>query len=128
MDQERDTKIWAQYPAILSNSLAPAHHYPWRSVCGDGWYDLIDTLCSSLQAHIDQQQAEPISVVGIKEKFGQLRVDYRGGDAATRAMIQLVTSLSVRVCEICGNRGHTLSDQRWVRTRCEAHRDTSYTL
>ena len=56
----------------------------------------------------------------IKEKFGTLRMYYDGGDAVTRAVTTFAEIMSSRTCEVCGNKGETITTG-WHRTLCPEH-------
>lgn len=97
--------------------------------CGDGWYNIIDSLCGNIQNYIDWKSKEPkisekeiesLQVVAtqIKEKFGTLRFYADGGNDVTDALIGLAESFSSHTCEGCGNVGKTYNNG-WVRTHCD---------
>lgn len=93
--------------------------------CGEGWYSLIDDLCDRIQKHIATGKAPQVQAIQVKEKFGELRFYYRGGDAAIRGMVDAAEKHSTTVCEICGAPGSLHGVPRgWWRTRCEEHVDT----
>jgi hypothetical protein len=95
----------------------------WGFECRDGWFDLIDQLCDSIQRYIDQNprlNVPQVVVEQVKEKFGTLRFYVSGGDDLTRGMIWFAESMSGRICETCGKfgkrRGHG-----WIYTACDEH-------
>ena len=107
--------------------------------CNDGWYDLLDTLCHTMQQHCDAEntqyipttdnwesltEADPgyVQVVAaqVKEKYGTLRFYVDGGDATTQGMIQMAENMSSRICELCGSPAKTNRDSGWLHTTCEA--------
>ena len=95
----------------------------WGFECGDGWFDLIDTLCATIQGYIDNNPSKNIpqvTVDQVKEKFGTLRFYTTGGDNMTRGMIWMAENMSGRVCEVCGKPGKIRSGG-WVQTRCDEH-------
>lgn len=50
MKQELDEALCAKYPLIFKNRHAPMTHTAmcWGFDCGNGWYNIIDILCSKL--------------------------------------------------------------------------------
>lgn len=100
-----------RYPAIFE-------HIPSMS-CGDGWFDLIDTLCASLQ-DVTKHGGPQVVTSDLKEKYGALSFYHQGVNDEQDGMIELAEALSKRICEVCGNRGERRS-KGWITTRCAAH-------
>ena len=67
--------------------------------CGDGWFDLIDTLCRTIQSDIEGGDTPPVRVVQVKEKFGTLRFHIRGGNERVRGMIDMARTCSKFIAE-----------------------------
>lgn len=90
--------------------------------CGPGWWPMIETLCETIQSHIDQNKGlcSQVVVSQIKEKFGTLRFYVDGGDDFVHGAIWLAESLSSHMCEECGAPGKRVGDG-WVRTLCDFH-------
>jgi peptidyl-tRNA hydrolase len=83
----------------------------------------------SVENAIEQKrfQAVPNKVVQviadqIKEKFGELRFYYSGGDDFIRGVVSMAESMSSVTCEECGNLGER-SSGGWIRTLCKTHRE-----
>jgi len=101
----------------------------WGIACGDGWYNILDTLCCQIQNHLKynlKKDADPelvnVEAVQVKEKYGGLRFYYSGGDEHISGLVRMAEGLSMRTCEECGSPG----DQNkvgWVRTLCKSCRD-----
>jgi hypothetical protein len=104
--RQRYPQIFAQRPEIL---------------CGDGWYDLVDALCESLQFATDYNKAPQVVAVQVKEKFGGLTFQGRDANEAQRAMIGMAAAMSARLCEQCGQPGQVLVHNSLYLTRCAAH-------
>lgn len=92
-----------------------------RVSCGDGWFDLLDALCESLQGETENGGPQVVAFQ-VKEKFGGLRFYTGACNDAQRGMIVQAQAFSWRICEVCGSRGETYGPT-WFRTRCEAHAD-----
>ena len=107
--------------------------------CNDGWYDLLDTLCYTMQRWCDAENKryitetdkyefvvegdpEYVQVVAsqVKEKLGELRFYVDGGDATTQGIIQMAENMSSRICELCGSPAKTSRDSGWLHTTCDA--------
>ena len=64
-----------KYPKIFRQSKLPMTQtcMCWGIETDEGWYDLLDSLCSQLQWDIDRNRYPQIEAVQVKEKFGTLR-------------------------------------------------------
>lgn len=133
MTPELDQHIREKYPLIF--------YQPCEMSIGDGWFDIIDMLCGSIQSHIKNinsqrewlfengktellpDEVEQVVVRQIKEKFGTLRFYYDGGDEHIRGLETMAEAMSSRICEECGCPGESRSTEknRWVRVLCEKH-------
>jgi len=121
MSPEKQEELFKRYPKIFSD-------LKWTE-CDDGWFDLIDSLCRVIQNEWDNHsykmteeekaEGQPIAVQ-VKEKFGGLRFYIYGGGAneEIRGAIRMAESMSFKVCESCGNRGHK-QPGGWIRTLCD---------
>jgi hypothetical protein len=106
----------------------------WGFEHGDGWYQIIDSLCANIQSHIDWQNENfakgypryeklvpQVVATQVKEKFGTLRFYYNGGDDVIDGMVRMAESWSAVACEECGAPG-TQNSRGWIKTLCETHR------
>ena len=57
MKKELDDLLCSKYPKIFRDRNAPMNEtcMCWGFDCGDGWFNIIDQLCGSIQRHIDQR-------------------------------------------------------------------------
>ena len=99
----------------------------WGFECGDGWYQILDSLCANIQSHINWQnkQEEKVPQVvatQVKEKFGGLRFYYDGGDDEISGMVRMAESWAAHTCEECGAPG-TMRQGGWIRTLCDTHEE-----
>jgi broad specificity phosphatase PhoE len=91
---------------------------------GDGWYELIDRLCSRLDEELAHTPDPAFAFEQVKQKFGMLRV-YTTPTANARLteLIAEAVGESRTTCEPCGASGATLVTHAGVmRTRCEVCR------
>jgi hypothetical protein len=136
MKTELDEALCAKYPKIFANRHGDMKEtlMCWGFEHGDGWYQIIDSLCANIQSHIDWQNEnfakgyphyeKPVPQVvaqQVKEKFGTLRFYYNGGDDVIDGMVRMAESWSAVACEECGSPG-TQNNQGWIKTLCETHR------
>jgi len=159
--------LYTSYPKIIGNRVFE---------CNDGWYNILNALCSNIQHHIDwrrKQRAkaliynrllkrglagdlaglrwyfnyinipiahekrvakvlleaeyrtvppkvEQVVIEQVKEKFGELRFYYTGGDEVINGMVRMAESMSSVTCEECGVPGK-LRGSGWVKTVCDLH-------
>lgn len=122
MTDELDAKLVAKYPKLFSRVT--------HTEMGNGWFDLVDELCTQLQGRadwiiqqkvriepdIDIEELQP-TVGQIKEKFGTCRIFVDNCDPEMRGMIQMAEAFSYHVCEECGSKA-TVSTKGWIRRLC----------
>lgn len=102
----------------------------WGIECGDGWYDIISSVCWVIAEHEnnknyrDDQTYYPIKFDQIKEKFGGLRIYYSGGDDYISGTIRMAEEMSYKICEVCGQKGQP-NKNGWISTLCDIHRNPS---
>lgn len=135
MSPDLDKKLCQKYPKIFRdrNGTIQETCMAWGFSHGDGWFNIVDSLCSSIQHHTDQKRKrEPYAGMAdeefdeihqpvaaqVKEKFGGLRFYISGGDDVVDGMISLAENLSYRTCEDCGAPGAPRKGG-WVRTLCD---------
>lgn len=122
MKSELDQLLCARYPLIFADREAPitTSCMGWGLSCGDGWFDLIDTLCERLQFWTDHNKAPQVVATQVKEKWGELSFYYRGGNDEQQGMVLMAEAMSARICEECGKPGKLLACGAYM-TRCEEH-------
>ncbi|MDI9849525.1 hypothetical protein QM467_15825 [Rhodoblastus sp. 17X3] len=123
MSPELERQLVDKYPTLFVDYGAD----PSQSAmafgfdCGDGWFDLLDTLCSQLVAldHTESGgEVQRLRARQVKQKFGTLRFYADPASDEARAMIGFAGALSAKICERCGNKGR-LRPARWVKTLCD---------
>lgn len=125
MSPELDEQLCKKYPKIFVNRNASMQETAmcWGFDCGDGWYELINHLCSEIQWHLDKNAKKdtPQFVCDqVKEKFGTLRFYGHGGDEKIWAFIWFAESYSGKICETCGKPGKRRGSG-WIYTACDEH-------
>ena len=67
------------------------------------------------------KEVPQVSIIQIKEKFGELRFYYSGGDEYIKGIVDLMYSISRYTCEVCGAPGHLSLNRGWYKTLCADH-------
>ena len=121
MTEELENKLFEKYPKIFRQKDLPMNQTAMclGIECSDGWYWLIDRLCSNLQFDIDNNIYPQVEASQVKEKFGGLRFYVDSATDEQQAVIDFAESLSYHICELCGSTkdiGHT---QGWITTMCK---------
>jgi hypothetical protein len=151
MKKELDEALCAKYPKIFAqrHSSVTETAMCWGFECGDGWYQILDSLCGQIQHHIDwshknkeydlkwnsenpaeqrpvREPVPQVVAVQVKEKFGGLRFYYEGGNEQIYGMVRMAESWAANTCEECGNPGSTRGGG-WIRTLCDKHEEERQT-
>lgn len=153
MTPELQEKLFSKYPRIFGRKDLDVNQtcMCMGIDCGDGWYSILDVLCSQIQNHLDWQNGEgkytrraekkqvsepdgseqddvasepkvhQVQADQVKEKFGTLRFYSIGGADYTQGLIDMAEGLSSRTCEVCGAPGRQTVDGRWILTLCPVH-------
>lgn len=60
MNSKLDNDLVKKYPKIFRDRYKPMQETAmyWGFECGEGWYNIIDTLCSQIQHHIDWKRSQ----------------------------------------------------------------------
>lgn len=137
MRKELQDKLYEKYPKIFAQKDLDMRKTAmcWGFECSDGWYDLIDMLCSEIQAHIDNENMSieykkkrgelpedapnyfQIEATQVKEKFGGLRFYVNYYDDYVRGLISMAETMSYKICEQCSNPGKP-NEEGWITTLC----------
>lgn len=87
----------------------------------EGWYSLIDSLCTDLQVLADASDLQ-VEALQIKEKFGGLRFYVINATGEMLDRIAKAEDASFTICETCGEPGERINKGGWLTTRCEKHK------
>ena len=131
MRKDLDDLLCKRYPKIFRDRHAPMTETAmcWGFEVGDGWFDIINNACNLIQSHTDwknkyaKSEDEKVTQVvasQIKEKFGELRFYYDGGDDYVRGVAAMAEQMSTVTCETCGKPGK-LRGRGWIYTACDEH-------
>lgn len=124
MRRELTSKLYLRFPGIFKGRNKPMTEslMTFGFECGDGWYNLIYTLCEELEKQARTEDVPLPEAQQVKQKLGGLRFYVVG---ATREMLDLIDAAETRseaLCEICGDQAERFSDRGWIKTRCKEHK------
>jgi hypothetical protein len=122
MTPELDAKLVKKYPEIFAQRFGSVSETAmcWGFDCNDGWYWLIDELCSALQWDIKHNWQPQVVASQVKEKWGGLCFYTHSSTEKQQAMIQMVEYMSERVCEKCGTVQNVKQrNTGWIKTLCD---------
>jgi CDGSH-type Zn-finger protein len=107
MSPDLEDKLYNKYPKIFrKEDRADETHAMYYGIqCNDGWYALIDLLCSFIQQSVDRNvhlQIPQAVAQQVKQKLAGLRFNISGGDEMTYGAVQFAEFLSFTICESCG--------------------------
>ena len=120
----KNQELLKKYPEFFDwvkdkDPKAPIHSIQLGIECGDGWYDLLDSLMESIKGYCSANKIPFIQITQIKEKYGGLRFYYNGGNDIIFGMTWFSEDLSLKTCETCGRPGE-LRPGNWFVTSCNS--------
>jgi hypothetical protein len=123
MDDKLQNKLFKNYPKIFKQVNDPITEtcMCWGIDTENGWYWLINELCSSIQSYIDANQhleIQQVEAVQVKQKYGSLRFYYSGGNDDINGMVMFAEKLSYSICENCGSKRGIKHTRGWILTLC----------
>ena len=120
MNAKNTKQLLEKYPKIFRQHTLPMTEtcMCWLFECGDGWYNLIDTLCSLLQWDIDKNKHPQIEAIQVKEKYGTLRFYTNGNNERQYGYINFAEYLSAFICEECGSNNNVTQTEGWIVSLC----------
>ena len=81
--------------------------------CGMGWLNLVDIIYDNKPEHI--------AITEVFQKWGALTVRYNGEDEIFEELVDMVESISKKMCEKCGLSGEETQVGGHTETLCEDH-------
>lgn len=136
MDDKLQNKLFKKYPSIFQDRKKSIKEscMPWGISTGDGWFNLIDSICSSLKNIENNNKGIKIIAEQVKQKFGTLRFYYRIDGSPERAIegvnqinrihgqvdgiMMLAHFMSEKICEDCGNPA-TMQTRGYISNICD---------
>lgn len=111
---------WLQ---VATDSL---HHFIIKKVCkrlnnasfNRPWSKLNHKLLRHVSRHTVYDRVPPpeVKIDQIKEKFGELRFYYSGGDQQVAGMVSFAEYLCRQTCELSGEKGELYIRRHWLKT------------
>ena len=120
MDKKLQEKLYQKFPRLFREKDLPKQEtcMCWGICCGDGWYNIIDALCTELTEYCEEVGLDVVAVQ-VKEKLAGLTFYTRGTDSKARDIIFKHVAISYKTCEQCGAEGDRKSDKFWTHTMCD---------
>jgi len=130
MKAELQQQLYEKYPNIFRQKDLDktVTAMCWGISCGDGWYDLIDTLCENIQnrvINVNRNKSEEehliCEAVQVKEKFGGLCFYTYGGDDYIDGLVSMAEAMSYHICTECSKPSAKQDSNRgWIYTLCDS--------
>lgn len=92
MNTKLSNKLYRKYKFLRKKEMPTIN-------CGDGWYELVNNMCSALQK---EDPPKDFVITAIYEKCGELRVHSKNGAMKTRVIIDEYNTVSLDTCDECG--------------------------
>lgn len=130
MKANLEKKLIKKYPTLFTEIYGDPRKtcMAWGVDCSDGWYSIIDALCSQLEPlcvaenkKLTKKQLKEgyeYRLSQVKEKYGTLRVYMSFSTDKMEDLIDEAEILSAHVCEKCGDNGELRSRLPWMLTLC----------
>ena len=142
MHSEKQETLVSRYPEIFRDYNGDPQRtcMAWGIECGDGWFDLIDTICKAIQnqtEHVNRLWPNlkfGVVAAQVKEKYGTLRfynefiyadgLEEHDRDRLEKyitqvnGMVSFAEFMSGRICEVYGQKG-SLDGSSFPRCRCK---------
>jgi len=110
---------------LLYNKYEENFEIFWGFECGEGWYELIETLIQDIENWYKENQPdewETFKIIQIKEKYGSLRFYVGGTFEEVHDMIDEAEKKSYHICEVCGDYGEIKDiGGKWYKCVCNIH-------
>ena len=124
ISNELEVRLYVVFPTLFDwdpeSRRKPT--LPWGFEIGDGWFELIRELSTSLATVIaGLPEPERYKVLQVKQKFAELRFYMSGRDDHVRRLIDDASGRSTRTCEKCGAIGEIDVFHGYYMVRCPAH-------
>lgn len=135
MNKENTEKLYKKYTGLYMQKDLNMQQTAmcWGFSCGDGWYNIVDSLSRGISNHVDCLNCEgfhdykekpedhvrvEIQAVQVKEKYGTLRFYVNQSDDYVDGLIEMAELMSAVTCEACGSPGE-INSGGWRMVRCD---------
>jgi hypothetical protein len=118
MRKALEDELFRRHPKILNGTLI-GH----KISCGDGWFNLLDHLCTDIDDHKNSCPDSPqVQAFEIKSVNAGLRFYATGCDKYTSTAINQAEERSYALCEECGDKGDRNYKKDGIKCLCSLHR------
>ncbi len=124
MKKELEKKLFEEFEFLRPDNPNPSFISDlmvFGIMCDDGWFDILYEALVKIKKHIEENPEIKFKAEEIKEKYGELRFYYYGGDEYIEKVIDELEKKSRKTCEICGKPGELRDRAGWYKTLCEKH-------
>lgn len=123
MNNQLEQQLMNRFPFMeAENYLGKKLGYPIHHDFQDGWYKIIECLCTNIAADLTLYPNPDFAVIQSKEKYGTLRF-YTTSIPLNSKIFGYISDAeteSANTCEICGSTEDVdLYGDYWVATRCK---------
>ena len=87
--------------------------------CGKGWGSLYQPILDKVEEINKEDPDNPIEVLQVKEKFGQLIICLNRYTPELTEMCMDASEKSNYICEECGERSEPRMDKGWIYQMCD---------
>jgi len=129
MNKELEKRLIAQFPAFFRDMYGSPQTTCMADgcTCGDGWFQLIEGVCSDIQKELEQTPDPDFKWAQIKEKFGGLRLYCQTTNRNICNIINVAESASYTICEHCGTSENVSTNETgYIQSLCDRCREESY--
>jgi len=125
MNKKLTDSLLKKYPVVFGQHKLPMTDTAmcWGFSCGNGWYDIIDSLAFLIQRENEKlkENGENITIqaVQVKEKYGTLRFYTNYSTDYIDGAISMAEAMSGLICEECGSTDGVTQTTGWIRTLCK---------
>lgn len=132
MNKENTLYLFERYPLLFpkesrGNLMGSLMAFGFE--CGDGWFNLINSLCAIIQEHIDDKRDPEsynhipdypqVEVVQVKEKYGGLRFYTISCTDEVQSFIDAAEAMSYHTCDVCGTTKDVVLTEGWMQVICK---------
>ena len=93
------------------------YDYTWLDYVDIGWKTIFLEMCEEIQQVLEFEDIE-FKILDIKEKYGEMRVYYAGGNDKIQSIISNYTDMSKYICIECGAPAKYILSY-WYRPYCK---------
>lgn len=123
MKKEMQDNLYSRYPELFTqaNWTIGKTCMCWGICTGDGWFNIINNLCSEIMSYCAVNNKRVPEFSQIKEELGALAVNIDYGDNIIWDLIKIAQGESEMVCEYCGvfgSEANITTEGTWLKTLC----------